>query len=51
MHGRLRASDLVCAPMQLLYLLEQRPEHFVVDRHEETTLLAPRIAARGGSQV
>jgi hypothetical protein len=42
MHGCLRASDLVCAPMQLLYLLEQRLEHLVVDRHEETTLLAPR---------
>ena len=40
MHPRLRASDLVGAPMQLPYLLEQRLEHLVVDRQEGATLLA-----------
>jgi hypothetical protein len=33
MHSRLRASDLVGAPMQVPYLLEQRLEHLVIDRH------------------
>ena len=33
MHPRLRASDLVGAPMQLPYLLEQGLEHLVIDRH------------------
>ena len=40
MHPRLRASDLVGAPVQLPYLLEQRLEHLVIDRQEEATLLA-----------
>ena len=40
MHPRLRASDLVGAPMHLPYLLEQRLEDLVVDRQERRTLLA-----------
>ncbi len=40
MHPRLRASDLVGAPMQLPYLLEQRLEHVVIDRQDGSTLLA-----------
>ena len=37
---RLRASELVGAPMQLPNLLEQRLEHLVIDRQQEPTLLA-----------
>ena len=39
MHPRLRASDLVGAPMQLPYLLEQRLKQLVVDRHRGPTLV------------
>jgi len=40
MHLRPRASDLVGAPIQLPYLLEQRLEHVVIDRQQTATLPA-----------
>jgi uncharacterized protein DUF5661 len=40
MHPRLRASELVSAPMHLPYLLEQRLKHLVIDRQVRSTLLA-----------
>ena len=40
MHPRPRASDLVGAPIQLPYLLEQCLEHVVIDRQGGSTLLA-----------
>jgi hypothetical protein len=47
MHPRLRASDLVGAPMQLPYLLEQRLEHVVIDRQDGSTLLAAEESLDG----
>ena len=41
MHPRLRASELVSAPMHLPYLLEQRLEHLVINRQEGELYLLP----------
>ena len=42
MNPGIRARDLVGAPMQLPYLLEQRLEDLVIDRHRLRTLLGRR---------
>ena len=39
MHPRLRVCDLVSAPIQFPYLLEQRLEHLVIDRHRRRSLV------------
>jgi hypothetical protein len=40
-----RAGELVCTSMQVAYLLEQRFEVFIVDRHrhDRVTSLVPRL--------
>jgi hypothetical protein len=47
MHRRLRASDLVGAPIQLPYLPEQCLEHVVIDRQAGSTPLAEEDTAGG----
>jgi hypothetical protein len=47
MHPGSRASDLVGAPIQLPYLLEQRLKHVVIDRQDGSTPLAEVDTAGG----